>query len=293
MRPSSRWTPYLLVGPAVAFFTFVVGLPLIGTIALSFTKWSGTNRIKFIGLDNFVRAFHDDIYRLTYVHTFIYIAATLVLEVAVGFGLAGLVSVQGKRTAWYRVTFFIPVMLPMVVIAVLWSFIYSDDGGLINSFLTAIGHDDWRQVWLGDPSTALLAICVVSGWIYAGFYMAIFYAGIQRVPRSLLEAARLDGASEVDLFFKIKVPLLRGMTEVAALLCITGAFQSFDLFYVMTKGGPDHATEIVTTYLVSTVFVDHEVGYGAALSVVMSVVVIGTGLLYVKLRRGDGVDVEY
>jgi raffinose/stachyose/melibiose transport system permease protein len=184
-------------------------------------------------------------------------------------------------------------MLPMVVIAVLWSFIYSDDGGLINSFLSAIGRDDLRRVWLGDPSTALMAVSVVSGWIYAGFYMAIFYAALQRVPKSLLEAARLDGASEWDLFFKIKAPLVRGMTEVAVLLCITGAFQSFDLFYVMTKGGPDHATEIITTYLVSTVFVDHEVGYGAALSVIMTVVVVGLGLLYVRFRREGDVDVEY
>ena len=130
MRPSSRWTPYLLVGPAIAFFAFVVGLPLIATIVMGFTKWSGTNRMKFIGVDNFVRAFQDTVYRRAYLNTFLYIAATLVLEVAVGFALAGLVSVQGKRTLWYRITFFIPVMLPMVVIAVLWSFIYSDDGGL-------------------------------------------------------------------------------------------------------------------------------------------------------------------
>ncbi len=142
MRPSSRWTPYLLVGPAVLFFAFVVGLPLLGTIWLSFTKWSGTNRMRFIGIDNFTRAIHDTVYQRAYLNTFIYIAATLVLEVAVGFALAGLVSIQGKRTLWYRITFFIPVMLPMVVIAVLWSFVYSDDGGLINSFLTGIGHMD-------------------------------------------------------------------------------------------------------------------------------------------------------
>ncbi|HVQ88251.1 MAG TPA: sugar ABC transporter permease, partial [Actinomycetes bacterium] len=293
LRPSSRWTPYLLVGPAVAFFGFVVGLPMLGTIWLSFNSWSGTNDIEFIGFDNFTRAFHDTVYRTTYVNTLIYIAATLVLEVAVGFALAGLVSVKGKRTAWYRVTFFIPVMLPMVVIAVLWSFIYSNDGGLLNSFLTAIGQEDLTHVWLGDPNTALLSISVVSGWIYAGFYMAIFYAALQRVPASLQEAARLDGVSEWGLFFKIKVPLVRGMTEVAALLCITGAFQSFDLFYVMTNGGPDHSTEIVTTYLVSIVFRDHEVGYGAALSVIMTVVVVGIGLIYAKLRSGDGVDIEY
>jgi raffinose/stachyose/melibiose transport system permease protein len=293
LKPSSRWTPYVLVGPAVAFFTFVVGLPLLGTIGLSFASWTGTNRPKLVGLDNFVRAFGDEVYRGAYLNTFIYIAATLLLEVAVGFALAGLVSVKGKRTGWYRITFFIPVMLPMVVIAVLWSFIYSDDGGLINSFLGAIGREDLQHVWLGDPSTALLAVSVVSGWVYAGFYMAIFYAGLQRVPQHLLEAGELDGASEWDLFFRIKVPLLRGMTEVAVLLCVTGAFSTFDLFYVMTNGGPDHATEIVTTYVVSTVFRDHEVGYGAAMSIIMTVVVVGIGLVYARLRRGGEAAVEY
>ncbi len=293
MKPSSRWSAYLLVAPAVLFFAFVVGIPVLGTIWLSFNSWSGSNQIHFIGFDNFTRAFQDTVYRKTYVNTFIYIAATLILEVAVGFALAGLVSVRGRRTGWYRIAFFIPVMLPMVVIAVLWSFIYSDDGGLLNSFLTAIGQDDLRRVWLGDPRTALMAVSVVSGWIYAGFYMAIFYAALSRIPSSILEAARLDGSSEWGLFFKIKVPMVRGMTEVAALLCITGAFQSFDLFYVMTNGGPDHATEIVTTYLVSVVFRDHEVGYGAALSLIMTIVVVSIGLMYAKLRRGGGVDVEY
>ena len=293
MKPSSRWSAYLLVAPAFVFFALVVGLPVLGTVWLSFNSWTGTNQIQFIGFDNFTRAFQDTVYRTTYVNTFIYIAATLVLEVAVGFALAGLVSVKGRRTGWYRVAFFIPVMLPMVVIAVLWSFIYSNDGGLLNSFLTAIGREDLRHVWLGDPKTALMSVSVVSGWIYAGFYMAIFYAALMRIPSSILEAARLDGASEWGLFFKVKVPLVRGMTEVAALLCITGAFQSFDLFYVMTNGGPDHSTEIVTTYLVSIVFRDHEIGYGAALSLIMTFVVVSIGLIYAKMRRGDGVNVEY
>ena len=274
-------------------FFLVVIVPMLGTIGLSFVAWSGTNKMRFVGVNNFVRAFHDDIYISAYRNTIIYILATLVLEVAVGFVLAGLVSAKGKRTAFYRIAFFIPVMLPMVVIAVLWSFVYSADGGLLNGILSAIGLSNFQQVWLGNPSTALLAICVVSGWVYAGFYLAIFYAALRRVPESVLEAAALDGASEWTMFFRIKVPLVRGMTEVAALLCITGAFQSFDLFYVMTNGGPDHATEIVTTYLVAVVFRNHEIGYGAAMSVIVTVVVMGIGLAYAKLRRKDSVEVEY
>ena len=123
--------------------------------------------------------------------------------------------------------------------------------------------------------------------------MAIFYAALQRIPSSILEAAALDGANERQIFFKVKVPMVRNMTEVAILLCITGGFQTFDLFYVMTNGGPDHATEILTTYIVSVVFRDHDVGYGAAMSVIMTVVVLGIGIAYAKLRRKDVVGVEY
>lgn len=149
------------------------------------------------------------------------------------------------------------------------------------------------RVWLGDPHTALLAISFVSGWIYAGFYMAIFYAALQRIPASILEAAALDGANERQIFFRVKVPMVRKITEVAILLCITGGFQTFDLFYVMTNGGPDHSTEILTTYIVSVVFRDHDVGYGAAMSVIMTIVVLSIGVAYAKLRRKDVASVEY
>ncbi|MES1170715.1 MAG: sugar ABC transporter permease, partial [Leifsonia sp.] len=143
-------------------------------------------------------------------------------------------------------------------------------------------------VWLGDPTTALVAVSLVSGWIYPGFYRAIFYAALTRIPRHVIEAATLDGASQWQIFFKVKVPMIRPMIEVAILLCVTGAFQSFDLFYVMTNGGPDHATEIITTYLVEVVFRYHDLGYGAALSTIMTIVVVTIGLVLVKLRSKDG-----
>jgi raffinose/stachyose/melibiose transport system permease protein len=269
-------------------FAFVVLGPVLANTALSFADWSGTNAIKFVGLSNFTRAFRDDIYLMAYRNTFIYIGLTLVFEVLVGLVLAGLVTARGRKTGFYRVAFFIPVILPMLVIAVLWSFVYSDDIGLINGALRGVGLDSLTRVWLGDPATALIAVSLVSGWIYAGFYMAIFYAALTRIPNQVIEAATLDGATESQIFFRIKVPMIRPMIEVAILLCVTGAFQTFDLFYVMTNGGPDHATEIVTTYLVEVVFRFHDLGYGAALSTIMTAVVVTIGLVLVRLRSKDG-----
>jgi raffinose/stachyose/melibiose transport system permease protein len=294
VKPTRAWSPYLFVAPAILVFGFVVLIPALANTALSFARWSGTDAIQFVGLDNYFRAFRDEIYLIAYRNTFVYILLTLALEVVVGLLLAGLVTMQGRRTTFYRVAFFVPVTLPMIVIAILWSFVYSDDIGLINSGLRASGLDGLTRVWLGDPDTALLAISVVSGWIYAGFYMAIFYAALQRIPKHLLEAATLDGASQWRVFWSVKVPLIRPMIEVAVLLCITGAFQSFDLFYVMTNGGPDHATEIITTYLVEVVFRYRDLGYGAALSTIMTVVVVGIALVLVKMRtKGGSNDIEY
>jgi raffinose/stachyose/melibiose transport system permease protein len=231
---------------------------------------------------------------MAYRNTFAYIGLTLILEVLVGLVLAGLVTMRGKRTAFYRIAFFVPVMLPMVVIAVLWSFVYSDDIGLINTGLRDIGLDEWAPVWLGDPATALIAVSVVSGWIYAGFYMAIFYAALQRIPANIVEAATLDGASQWRIFFSVRVPMIRPIIEIAVLLCVTGAFQSFDLFYVMTNGGPDHATEIITTYLVEVVFRFHDLGYGAALATIMTVVVLALGFAFTRIRaRAGGANIEY
>jgi raffinose/stachyose/melibiose transport system permease protein len=283
MKPSHRITPWLFLAPGLAVFGFAVLLPMVLTLAYSFTEWNGFGPMTFVGLDNYARAINDAFFRASFVHVLIYIAATLVLEVAVGLGLAGLVSMR-RGGLWFRVAIFTPVMLPMVVVAVLWAFVYNPDFGLINGALEALGLEGLQRVWLGDPSTALLAISVVSGWVYAGFYMMIFYAAFRQVPAEVVEAGRLDGAGEWALFRRIKVPMIRHVTAIAILLCVTGGFQGFDLFFVLTNGGPYGATEIPTTLLVKTVFRNANVGYGSAMAVLLTAVVVAVGLLYVQLQ---------
>jgi raffinose/stachyose/melibiose transport system permease protein len=284
MRPNRRITPWLFLAPGLAVFGAAVLLPMLLTAGYSFTEWNGFGPMTWVGLDNYTRALGDAVFRASFLHVLVYIAATLLLEVGVGLGLAGLISMR-QGGVWFRVAIFTPVMLPMVVVAVLWSFIYNPDFGLVNGGLEALGLEQLQRIWLGDPETALLAISVVSGWVYAGFYMMIFYAAFRQVPAEVLEAARLDGAGEWDLFRRIKVPMIRGATAVAILLCVTGGFQGFDLFFVLTNGGPYGATEIPTTLLVKTVFRNGEVGYGSAMAVLLTTVVVVVGLLYARLQR--------
>ncbi len=289
MTPDRRITPWLFLVPGLAVFGAAVLLPMILTVGFSFTEWNGFGPMTFVGLDNYARAMNDTFLRASFLHVIVYIAATLVLEVLVGLGLAGLVSMR-RGGLWFRVAIFTPVMLPMVVVAVLWAFVYNPDFGLLNGFLEAVGLEDLQRLWLGDPSIALLSISVVSGWVYAGFYMMIFYAAFRQVPSDVIEAARLDGAGEWALFRRVKVPMIRGALGVAVLLRVTGGFQGFDLFFVMTNGGPYGATEIPTTLLVRTVFRNADVGYGSAMAVVLTAVVVACGLGYAQLqaRRARG-----
>ena len=291
MRAHRPFAPYLFIAPALVVFGFAVLVPFVFTGAFSLTEWDGYSDAVFVGVDNYLRAFDDAVFQQSFVNVVLYILATLVVEVLVGLVVAGLAISVKRGSLWFRVAIFTPVMLPMVVVAVLWSFVYNPDFGLLNGALRAFGLEDWTRVWLGDEQTALLAICVVSGWVYAGFYMTIFYAALRQVPTEVVEAARLDGAKESTIFWRVRVPIIRNSIEVAILLCVTGGFQSFDLFYVLTNGGPYHATEIPTTYLVQSVFHTGEVGYGSAMAVVLTAVVVTIGLITTTLRRrGDRQD---
>ena len=284
MKPTRRLTPWLFLAPGLAVFGAAVLLPMALTVGYSFTQWDGFGPMSFVGLENYRRAVGDVLFRDSFVHVVIYIAATIVLEVGVGLALAGLITMR-RAGMWFRVAIFVPVMLPLVVVAVLWSFVYNPDFGLINGALEALGLEDFQRIWLGDPATALLAISVVSGWVYAGFYMVIFYAAFRQIPAEIEEAGKLDGAGEWALFRRIKVPMIRGAIGVAVLLCVTGGFQGFDLFFVLTNGGPYGSTEIPTTLLVKTVVRAGDVGYGSAMAVVLTAIVVGVGLLYSQARR--------
>lgn len=291
MSPKSR-SAYLFVAPAVLLFAFTILVPIVMTFAFSFYEWNGFGAMNFVGLDNYARALQDRIYWSSYGHILIYIIATVFLEVLVGLCLAGLITMGRKGSSLFRIAFFTPVMLPMIVVSYIWRFVYNSDFGLLNSILTAVGLESWTNVWLGNPNTALFAICLVSGWVYAGFYMTIFYSGIQRIPKDVYESAYLDGATEWTIFTKIKMPMIRGLVDTGVMLCVLTGFQAFDLFYVMTNGGPYNSTEIVTTYLVKVVFNNMSIGYGSALAVIMTLVIAVIGLLAGKLQRKDN-SLEY
>lgn len=286
-RSEQRQLGWLGTPALVLYLLFVLG-PVVIAAGLSLFRWDGIGAARFVGAANYARAlFGDPVFLASFRQNVVYIVITLIVEV--GFGLAFAAALQARLplAGFWRALFFSPMVLSMVVVGLLWSFVFNPDFGLLNATLRGLGLARWERAWLGDAATALLMVSLVSGWRYAGFYMALFAAGLRRVPAEVLEAGRLDGAGEGTLFRLVTLPLLAPVMVVAVLLCVTGGFQSFDLFFVMTDGGPFHSTEIPALWMIKKAFNRQNLGYGSALGVLLTLVVALVGTVQLRLRRSS------
>lgn len=286
---SSGAANLLFAAPAMLLFATFVLLPLGASVYYAFTFWDGFSAPRWAGLTNFIRAVTDPTYLMSYVHVVLYILATLIFEVSFGLVMAVLLNSDRRGFSLMRGMFFSPVVLSMAAAGVLWTFVLDYRTGLLNSTLRSIGLGDWAQPWLSQPETALLFICIVSGWKYAGFYMVIFFAALRRIPRNIYEAARLDGANQVQQLFAITLPMLKQNIIVCVLLAVTGGFAGFDLFFTMTNGQPFGATEVPATWIIKQAFDQNQIGYGVALTVILTLVVSIISIVYIRLSERSNV----
>ncbi|MBN1347092.1 MAG: sugar ABC transporter permease [Phycisphaerae bacterium] len=268
---------YGFVLPALLLFGMFILAPTAGTFVLSLFEWSGGGEPEYVGLRNYRIAFTGDaIFVKSLENNVIYMFATLVFEVGAGLVLALMLDLKRRGYELFRVVIFTPMTLSLTVIGLMWYFILHPAFGLLPR--SPLAHED----------TALYALCVVSGWTYCGFYMVLFYAALQGIPRELYEAAMIDGAGELRRILHVSLPLLRETTLVSVLICVTGAFKAYDLFRVMAPDGvPHHSTEIVSTWLVRSAFSAEaaQMGYGAALAAIMTVLVLALTLAYMLIVR--------
>lgn len=286
---SSGVANILFAAPALLLFATFVLLPLGASVYYAFTFWDGFSAPRWAGLTNFIRAVTDPTYLTSYVHVVLYILATLIFEVSFGLVMAVLLNSDRRGFSLMRGMFFSPVVLSMAAAGVLWTFVLDYRTGLLNSTLRSIGLGDWAQPWLSQPETALLFICLVSGWKYAGFYMVIFFAALRRIPRNIYEAARLDGANQVQQLVSITLPMLKQNIIVCVLLAVTGGFAGFDLFFTMTNGQPFGATEVPATWIIKQAFDQNQIGYGVALTVILTLVVSIISIVYIRLSERSNV----
>lgn len=280
--------------PTLALFLAFVGYPIVQTIYLSLTKWTGFGAKTVVGLDNYTRMVEDPVAQRALVVTLIYTAATTIVQTVLGMVLAVLVNeVWRKVGIVVRTILFIPGIVSFVVSGVLWKLIYDPNIGTLNRFLGAIGLENLQHTWLADRATVLPAIIVVAIWGAIGMNMLIFFAGLQGIDPGLYEAAEVDGANVWQRFLHITVPGLRAVTAIVISLGLLNGFKVFDIIFVMTGGGPNHATEVFGTYLYSLAFGSTsgslpQYGYASAFSVVVMIMCILAVLVQMLLNRRAG-----
>ena len=183
--------------------------------------------------------------------------------------LALLLGRKYKGERFFLTVYFMPVLISTVVIGQMWLKIYNPDYGLLNSFLKLIKLETWTHIWVSDPKTALGSIVVPTIWQYVGYHMLLMYAGIKSVSPDVIEAAKIDGANEWQINTRIIIPLLKPVIKICVIFAVTGSLKTFDLIYVLTRGGPDHASEVPSTLMVNMTFDESRYGYGSAIAVMI------------------------
>lgn len=255
--------------PALLLYTVFAIYPILQSFYYSLMEWNGFAAMKFIGLDNYTKLFQDPLFWNSLKNNLLVVAASVFGQVPIALFIALLMNRKLKGIKIFRTIGFLPVVLSTVVISLTWSLIYNSRNGLINELLRAGGLDGLAQNWLGDTTWAMIAVCVTVVWQFVGLYLIIFLAALQNIPEEVLEAARMDGASEWITTWKITVPMIWDTIIVAVILCISGSLKTFDLIYVMTHGGPSHSTDVMALYMFNETFSKLQYGYGSAVSVVI------------------------
>ena len=280
--------PYLFAAPALLFLALLLGYPLVSTVFYSFYSYDiiSTTRT-FVGFDNFIQLMGDPVFHIAAKNAALFLVISVIVQIPIGLVLSALLDRGVGRTAStvFRTIIFAPMVLSIVAVGLLWQLILDPLAGFANFIVKAIGLTPPIAGWLGDPTITIYVIMFIAFWQYIGFCTILLLAGAQRIDGSLYEAATLDGASEVQSFFFITIPLLRNTIVVVSLLSMIGALRVFDFVYVLTGGGPGDATQVPATMIYKEAFFLGHVGYANAISVLLLIVTVALGFLQLRYSR--------
>jgi multiple sugar transport system permease protein len=240
----------------------------------------------FIGLGNYARLVRDDVFWLSLWNSFVWVFGSVSLQFLGGFAAALLLHAGFRGRALVRTVTLLPWIIPGVVVALVWEWLYQPNYGVINDLLARTGWLQERVAWLSDPVLAMPAVIAANVWRGVPFFAIMLLAGLQAIPDDIYEAARVDGASVVQRFGHVTLPLLRPIIVVATATRIIWTFNYADLIFVMTGGGPAHATQITSTYTLLQAYSNLDFGYAAALSIVLLVIMLAFTIAYLRVTRG-------
>lgn len=290
-RSPGKWRPravtYLIfLGPAALIYIPFVVAPIFQTLFLSLFRWNGISAERqFVGAANFSMAFDDPTFWTAIINNAIWVVASIAIPMSSGLVLAVLISKVKTGQRIYSGIFFTPVVLNLIVVGLVWGLIYNPLIGPLAGALRYIGLGQLAIGWLGDTTYATPAIIIAGNWTFFGFCAVIFLQGLRTIDPDQIEAATLDGANGVQKFRFVTLPGLSNQITLLIVMSVIGSFKVFDIVYVMTKGGPNHSSEVIATYMYWQAFENGRQGYGAALAVLLTVFVAATSLFLIKIRE--------
>ena len=283
--------PYLfLLIPVIIYLVWVIG-PMFYTFYLSLTDWNGLTSPTFIGLRNYERLFHDKVFFLSLKNNLKWLLAFVTIPVALGLLLAMALnkSIPGEKI--FKMNFYMPMVLAMVVSGLIWGWMYHPKGGLINTFLVATGLFKKGPGWLSDRDIVLYSIIIVAIWRQVGYVMVLYLAGLKSINPQLLEAAHIDGATGWQTFWRILLPLLTPVTIIVLVISVIDSLRAFDLVSIMTRGGPANASSVLANFMYIESFNNYKMGYGSAIAVIIFLISLGFIFLYLWRVMQD--ELEY
>ena len=271
---------YFFLLPIMTLLAVLMFYPIINSVIMSFTNWSGfTKNFDFIGLRNYERLLTHQLdapeyWKAMWVNVRFALISTTI-QTVLGFFLGVMLINLGRRwQSFFKVTLYMPVILPAAIVSVIWRIIYTPDFGLLNQFLRMVGLSSWTRAWIADRSYALGAVIAANTWRYVGFTAVLYYVSMLDIGSEMIESSMMDGCSYAQRIRYFYFPLTRGATEINFVLSVTGGLRAFDMFYLLTSGGPGTATKVVGMLIRETAFTNFKFGRALAMSVVLFLVVV-------------------
>jgi len=274
---------YIFIAPAMLLFFIFVVYPIFKAVILSCTNYDIISRSEWVGLENYKRLLHDNLFFITLKNILYYVSMAVPTGIVISLGLAMILNRKKPGMKTFRAIYYIPMLTSGVAASVVWLWLLNPEYGLVNQLLRNIGIIG--PTWLADSSTAMFAIVIVTLWQGVGGNMIIYLAGLQGIPGYLYESAVLDGANRWQSFWHITWPMLRPTTFFVSIILMIGAFQLFDQAYVMTEGGPANATKTVVYYIYETGFEELKMGYASAQAFVLFMIILAFSLVNIWINR--------
>lgn len=275
----------ILIAPAAILLSFAIFIPIIKSMYYSFFDYSllRMSSPTFSGLENFIDVFKDEEFFNSLKVTFTYVIGVVTIEFIIGMTLALLLNREFKGRRFIRSIILIPWIVPTIVVALLWMWIFQADYGVLNYILVKLHVLSSNKKWVSEPDLALIAVMVAAMWRQLPFMATMLLAGMQGIPKDMMEAAKIDGATRTQLFFKIILPFMRKIINTVTLVAIIENFKMFPMFWIMTGGGPMNNTTTLAILSYRTSFVELNLGKGAAIGVVWLFILVGISIIYNKL----------